>query len=398
MFLEWNAEKYSKRLSKRVRDGLDKSVENGTYCGGHLIYGYDIEQVPINGKANKFIKKVIINEEEAKLVKYVFEQYDKGVTRKQIANEFNEKGYLYKGKPFTQKPMENWLKNKKYTGEFTFGGRLCENTYPAIISEELFKSVQTRLGANRYKLGGQETARVPYMLSGKVFCGHCGSAMVSDGGTSKTGKTHLYYTCKKKKKQKCDKRRENKDTLEYYVTSFVIDFLNDNNNADMVISDSLKYSESRTSEQNLKSIITQIANAKQKVLDLSNAFVLAKSDLIRNNIETQVDEYDKLIQDLELQKSKLELARGCKPTKKDLLKYLEVILNGDKNDKEFQKHIIDNLVFQVIVNDDNTLVFLNINKDKNTKFFPADEISDFVKEDTKCVRTQPALARQKSTH
>lgn len=39
MFLEWNAEKYSKRLSKRVRDGLDTSVANGTYCGGYLIYG-----------------------------------------------------------------------------------------------------------------------------------------------------------------------------------------------------------------------------------------------------------------------------------------------------------------------------------------------------------------------
>ena len=40
MFLEWNAEKYSKRLSKRIRDGIDTSVKNGTYCGGRLMYGY----------------------------------------------------------------------------------------------------------------------------------------------------------------------------------------------------------------------------------------------------------------------------------------------------------------------------------------------------------------------
>jgi DNA invertase Pin-like site-specific DNA recombinase len=39
MYLEWSAEKYSKRLSKRVRDGLDTSVANGTFCGGYLIYG-----------------------------------------------------------------------------------------------------------------------------------------------------------------------------------------------------------------------------------------------------------------------------------------------------------------------------------------------------------------------
>lgn len=39
MFLEWNAEKYSKRLSKRVKDGLDTAAVNGTFCGGHLMYG-----------------------------------------------------------------------------------------------------------------------------------------------------------------------------------------------------------------------------------------------------------------------------------------------------------------------------------------------------------------------
>ena len=54
MFLEWNAEKYSKRLSKRVRDGLDISAANGSYCGGTLIYGYKLENEPIPGKPNKF--------------------------------------------------------------------------------------------------------------------------------------------------------------------------------------------------------------------------------------------------------------------------------------------------------------------------------------------------------
>lgn len=33
MFLEWNAEKYIKRLSKRVRDGIDTSIANGMFCG-----------------------------------------------------------------------------------------------------------------------------------------------------------------------------------------------------------------------------------------------------------------------------------------------------------------------------------------------------------------------------
>lgn len=47
MFLEWNAEKYSKRLSKRVRDGLDISAANGSYCGGRL-------STDINSKTSLF--------------------------------------------------------------------------------------------------------------------------------------------------------------------------------------------------------------------------------------------------------------------------------------------------------------------------------------------------------
>ena len=138
MFLEWNAEKYSKRLSKRVRDGLDTSVANGTFCGGYLVYGYKIDLEPISGKPGKFIKRVAIKEEEAEIIRFVFEQYDLGKSKKEIADTLNEKGYRYKGKPFKGRTFDNWMVNRKYTGEFEFGGRLCNNMYPQIIDKGLF--------------------------------------------------------------------------------------------------------------------------------------------------------------------------------------------------------------------------------------------------------------------
>lgn len=58
------------------------------------------------------------------------------------------------------------------------------------------RCVQKRLAKNRYTLGGKETARVPYLLTGKLFCGHCGTEMVADGGTSKPGVQHHYYIVK----------------------------------------------------------------------------------------------------------------------------------------------------------------------------------------------------------
>lgn len=360
MFLDWNAEKYSKRLSKRVKDGLDTSVANGTYCGGYLIYGYKIDYEPIAGKPNKFIKRVIINEEEAEILKFVFEQYDKGISKLDIAKALNEKGLRYKGKPFKGRTFDKYLVNRKYTGEFEFGGRHCENMYPQIISKELFERVQTRLNKNKYFLGGTNKAKLEYLLTGKLFCGHCGTEMVSDGGVNKQGIAHHYYACKKKKKNQCDKRRENKDNIELYVVSRVRDFLSDKKNVEIATNDVLTYYEKRTDTNILKSIQTKIVNAKKEIETLADSFVQAKNQLLRDTIEKKMEEYEILLNDLKYQEAQLELERGYKITKKDITEFVAEILKGDPNDKSYQKKLIDNLVSQVFVTDEDTVVYLNI--------------------------------------
>ena len=208
---------------------------------GALVYGYKIETEPIAGKSNKVIKRVVINEDEAKIIKFIFEQYDKGFSKLEIAKMLNEQGERYKGKPFKGRTFDKWMLNEKYTGEFTFGGRRCDNMYPAIVDKDLFERVRKRLTANKYTAGGQATAKEPYLLTGKLYCGHCGTEMVSGGGTSETGVQHHYYVCKKKRSGKCDKRSENKDNLELYVTNCVRDFLSDKKNAETAVDDVLAY-------------------------------------------------------------------------------------------------------------------------------------------------------------
>lgn len=60
--------------------------------------------------------------------------------------------------------------NEKYMGEFTFGGRRCDNMYPAIVDKDLFERVGKRLTENKYTAGGQATAKEPYLLTGNVIC------------------------------------------------------------------------------------------------------------------------------------------------------------------------------------------------------------------------------------
>lgn len=393
MFLDWNAEKYSKRLSKRVKDGLDTSVANGTYCGGTLIYGYKIEQVPINSKPNKFEKRVIVNEEEAKILRYAFEEYSKGYSKKEIAENLNKQGHRLRGKSFTYKSFDRYFTNQKYTGEFYFGGRLCNNTFPQIIDKEIFEKVQKRLNENRYFAGGQATAREPYLLTGKLFCGHCGTEMNSDGGTSKLGKQHHYYACKKKKKHLCNKKREIKDSLELYVTNCVRDFLSNEKNVEVAINDVLNFYDKKTDEVNLKSIKTKIANINKEVEELADAFVKAKSALLQRTIETKMTEYECLLNDLYLQQSQLELERGYRITKEDLLCFIDEILKGDPNDKDYQRKLIDNLVYQVYVSDDHTITYFNISGGKNIETLNFEEVEKSSK-DKLGVQTQSPLSRQ----
>lgn len=101
---------------------------------------------------------------------------------------------------------------------------------PPIINVETFKKAQTLLESNK-KLNAKEKADIPYYLTGKLYCGNCGSLMVAGSGTSHTGKVHLYYKCIKKTRntKQCDMKTYKKEQLEKYVFDSIIKKLNDEN-------------------------------------------------------------------------------------------------------------------------------------------------------------------------
>ena len=160
-------------------------------------------------------------------------------------------------------------------------------------------------------------------------------------------------------------------------------------NAETAVNDVLAYYDKRTDEQNLKSITAKIAKIRQEVSELTDAFVKAKSVLLQNSIETKMAEYEVLLNDLETQKAQLELERGYKLTKKDLLVFIEELLKGDVNDKDYQKQIIDHLVSQIFVSDDNTVVYFNIRGGKDIEKLTIDDTKEVVEK----VQTQSPLAR-----
>lgn len=397
MYLEWNAEKYSTRLSKRVREGLTTSVQNGTFGGGYLIYGYSKEK--IHPASDSSPKRVIINEEESDTVRYIFSEYASGKSKKEIADALNSRGSRFHGKPWKGRDFDKMLANRKYTGSFDFGGRQCTTTYPRIIDDALFEKVQKRAEKNKY-YSGAKSAKVDYLLSGKLFCGHCGSAMVADSGTGKLGTVHYYYGCTAKKKRRaCSKHNEKKDFLEWYATEQTVAYLSDPRRVEIIASDVIAYYDARTDSGEITRLAGERSRIQKEIDNAVNLMISGVSPEVVKTLDKKIVELTVQLNDLSEHQAKLELERGLRVRKEDIIAFVAEFVRGELHDKAFQKRIIDNLVNAMYIYDDKVVIYFNISGGSETAFIGKEETDDATSDpdttpDTQGVQTLTPSLRQ----
>ena len=80
-----------------------------------------------------------------------------------------------------------------------------------------------------------------------------------------------------------------------------------------------------------------------------------------------MQEIEILIKDLTAHKAQIELERGQKITKEKIIDFVAMLIKGDPNDKEYQKKLIDHLVYKVFVYDDTVVTYLTFGNDKEIK-------------------------------
>lgn len=215
--LEGMAEYYSLELSQKVRRGMNETARKGQNTGGPAPLGYKVVD-----------KRLQIDPMTAPLVEEAFHRYAEGETVAAICEDFNARGYrTNRGAKFNKSSFKNVFRNEKYVGVYTFDEIRTENTVPRIISDELWRAVQSRLKVNE-QAPARGKAKVPYLLAGKIFCGHCGSPMVGECGRGKGGRTYNYYSCAARKKSRtCDKKPVPKDWIEDVVAQDALEVLSD---------------------------------------------------------------------------------------------------------------------------------------------------------------------------
>ena len=156
--------------------------------GGTPPLGYDVDPET---------HKYIINEEEARIVRIIFEKYAHDVGYNQILSYLNRMGYRTKrGQPFGRNSLYSILQNEKYVGKYIFNRKqekgtsgkrnptlkpkeewiVIDDGVPAIVDQQTFDIVQFKIKGNREK-ARMYRAREIYLLLGLIICGECGESM-----------------------------------------------------------------------------------------------------------------------------------------------------------------------------------------------------------------------------
>jgi site-specific DNA recombinase len=185
------------KIIERATRGKQLRLMQGQLLGcGNVTFGYDfLRRTPTSPP------RMIVNEQEAATVRYVFETYASGdIGLDRIAQQLEERGVAMKtGKRLWRRSfLKDMLHRETYLGVKYFNTVRFEREYatplsdikhstvkrsprdreewigikvPAIISRELFDRVQARLKKNQ---AAYRNPRHPALLSNLVQCGACG--------------------------------------------------------------------------------------------------------------------------------------------------------------------------------------------------------------------------------
>jgi DNA invertase Pin-like site-specific DNA recombinase len=178
------AQEESRAASENCLWRIQKRFEQGELVGWSFMYGYDIKS-----------GVVTINEEQAAVVRRIFDLYLGGLGTLKIANTLNAEGIpAYYGGRWSARGISSLLKNEKVTGSAVLQKKfteshltkrrvinrgekeqyIAEDTHPAIIEKADFDRVQEIMAKRASRAKAKSTANPRYPYTGKITCGNCG--------------------------------------------------------------------------------------------------------------------------------------------------------------------------------------------------------------------------------
>lgn len=366
------AEYYSKNLGREVRKGMDVLASRGLHTGGSPPLGYDVVD-----------KKLVINEAEAEVVRFIFDKYSQRYTYNDIAKELNARGYTTKsGNEFSASSFNSILTQRKYIGEYVYNRRVAKsivgkynshankpedeivripNGVPRIIDDETFNKVQARLNQNKRKVGTYKS-KSSYLLSGLIECAECGYHYQGNSRKGGSGTVYSSYRCGKKQNHKigCGNKEIEKNKLENFVIEQLQNYLFSDEAINEIANQVNEYNKTVAKANNqdlilfqkqMKQIDKQIANITKAIargvdedimIDKINGLNQSKKDLQKRIDEAVLEELPAV-------------------SKKDIKEALTVFSTYIKENNTLEcKRFIDNYIDKIVVHKDKVELVLKV--------------------------------------
>jgi len=233
-----------KMIKRRMDRGRIQAVVEGNYMGAYRPYGYDILKT-------KTARTLIPNEEEAPIVKLIFEwTVNHNLTAWEIAKKLTTMGIpTYTGDPdWSRETIKAILTNPAYMGKVRWNDRMQVKTMQngelvtsrprsnhtdhymlydgkhlqhALVDEETFKAASSRFYSDRTK----GDLKLKNILAGLLVCKNCGKAMqYQDYATKPTVQPRYLHKqsqlCKVKSVLASDVLKAVSHSLKLYIEDF----------------------------------------------------------------------------------------------------------------------------------------------------------------------------------
>ena len=344
--LEGFAEYYSADLSEKVVRGMTDNALKCMFNGGTLPMGYTID-------AEQHFQ---VDPVTAPFILDAFKRYDEGATMTEIRDWLNKQGMKNtRGNPLTYNSVQHLLNNRRYIGEYVYRDIVVPDGIPAIVPIELFESVQRKLAKNK-KAPARHKAEDDYLLTTKLFCGHCGAYLCGESGTSRTGIVHHYYKCVsvKKKRKECHKKPVKKAWIEDLVVSATMEMIMDDAAIEAIVSMLMDLQEQENS--NIPLYEQQLQETNSSIRNLLNAI---QQGILTKSTKERLEELEAAKEELEQRLDYEKLSKPPKVSAEFMTFWLHRFRKLDVTKQSHRKMLIDTFINAIYIYDDKMLLTFN---------------------------------------
>lgn len=319
---EWERE----AIVERTRGGRLRRYKEGGWGPGKVIYGYRYDQRT---------KRLVINEEQARVVRRIFNLYVSGKGMEAICSVLNTEGIPPRSSraiAWHSGAIRDIIVNPAYKGE-QIVSRHCPISelrhgipedaiminIPSIVDNDTWEMAYRHLSSNKHI----QPARVNlWLLQGLVICGKCGHTFRSDltYGTRYYGCTGRLKRAHRDGSPRCTNPRLNADWLEEQVWSRIEAILSDPNQLEQLIAETVEQLKERETElyNRIRPIDMQLEKIAEKKGKLAEDWIAGA--LERNKV-------DQMRRQLEAEETRLKSLRGeTDPNQLRELQYTQAML------------------------------------------------------------------------